>query len=1279
MAAPQRPGDKSPYHYQNSSNPRQTAPYSRPPVNAISPNVSTRPTLSGGSQPPLSSGTSGRPSRYNPSASGRPYTSVGGLSVKPRSGSRYNPEPGFTISGQSSGTGMLDSRRFSNGPHSSATSSRYNLQHSSGNPKPNHHGYYNPPYNRRRPSSVSDGYESGPHSYSARSKWRESFPNSNSLDYEGYNAGVSGNSTNISSSKALPSAYINRYHNNSQPFSSRYSHNKDERSYNESSSAYHNSDTRFADNQHSLGSSLINSVPQTTRKIEAKVASEHERIDLKKQKLSEDRMKYEKNLNDETTDNTRDDTRDDMPTVESIGLSDNEIDDNNSADAPGDFAKIKAGPVSNKLEEPPTIDEIQQQPPLTKPLLDQDKVTPAIKAESDAKENITPSNHLPLPEKQRPMTGYSKPLEDVGGCIFPMTEPEMKLWELKNRDRNQIIKCQRYLLKNPIISFKEYPFMSQNILIHEQAIKPVLLKSLSKLKNYERLRKLQLKKEFLDLDHKWVNSCQRLQEISKEVKKEEVAEKSADLQRAESERSREKEEQDQHNRAGSRRRNRADFVDDTEIESVLLQIDPDYKHHQFAARIPAMIIDPIQKLAVKFKDVNNLVTNKDAWATRVRKDGIDTFTPGEHEAFVEAYLLYPKKFGRISQYMGGLRKPEECVLHYYRTKKETNYKQLLIDKNKKRKINTGRKRKEKERERLSPEASLENNVQDLEVMAEKNEVNLTEAEKPVDETEYEEGDQSVDSRGAEVQFSENAVKSDFEETVPSISKAAIDLIEHDSQPGQETEPEIETRVDTAQLAVAVAQSATDVAGDTPPIDPEQDVKVNKRKIQEMEEVTNDLPNLQPIAPALVSEAKENSRMEDAQTSLNSEEIEKGQQSKKRSKHNDGFHKSSYWSVKETNLFPELLKEFGTQWALISEKLGTKSTTMVRNYFQRNADQMGWQSLVEGLNAGQSTEKNLEKETSATMVEAQHDVMPLQQIPSMPSQQIPSVSIFNQSNRDATTPTQVPTQTTSESFSQQSTPKGLPPPRLPSIQLHTDSVGAEKQTVVTQETTADQGSGPSVHFAPEVSATSIVHSINQSSGPSSATSSQTGIGSRRSSIKSLLNNDPTEFHNPPIRQPEAKELPSNSRNEISGANVIVQELQSLQYTSPPADGPFVTSSTRPAPKKPGFLSAILNAATSPASQAPQGPPRVSINKFPEPSTDLHSVQRPILPPVSAHSNISRASISANSSHTVPTRPPEFNFANDPLAALAAVASAPEALASLVPPDGGALHNSSSRQQ
>ncbi|KAA8571785.1 hypothetical protein EYC84_001754 [Monilinia fructicola] len=47
--------------------------------------------------------------------------------------------------------------------------------------------------------------------------------------------------------------------------------------------------------------------------------------------------------------------------------------------------------------------------------------------------------------------------------------------------------------------------------------------------------------------------------------------------------------------------------------------------------------------------------------------------------------------------------------------------------------------------------------------------------------------------------------------------------------------------------------------------------------------------------------------------------------------------SSYWSVPEVTDFPGLLRHFGTDWNAIAKHMGTKTHTMVKNYYQRSVD------------------------------------------------------------------------------------------------------------------------------------------------------------------------------------------------------------------------------------------------------------------------------------------------------------------------------------------------------
>ncbi|SCU96950.1 LADA_0H03642g1_1 [Lachancea dasiensis] len=1249
MTPTHRLGDKPPYHYQNNPNPRP-GPYHRPAHSTNAQGHSTaHPPMTGSAQSSYVPGSKPRQSRYNPNVPGRPHSSSSGSLTKPRSGSRYNPDNKVPFqSSTGRGLNVTDSRRFSNTSQPPTPSSRYNAQQPSIASKPGHHNYYSYPYSRRRPSSVADEYDSGSYNgYPARTKWRETYSGQHAVDYDGYTPISTANSSK------LPASSHTRFNGNSAPFPKRYSYNTNDRSYRDANNFYPtNNDLKVAENQHSLGSSLINSVPQTTRKIEAKVAIEHERIDLGRQKHANDQLKSHKKEEDSAPGET---TEHSAASGSVSGQTDftNDLDD-----------EINNSDVHTRKGNQAEVDhDMDQTEPLAKNfanLVDSTSDT-ILQPKPDLKEDRSLSSssvvehktHLQSQAKEVTMQGYSKPLKEMSSCLFPMLEAEMRLWELKNQHRNEIIKDQKYLLKRPITALHDYPFMSQNILIHEQAIKPVLLSSLRKIRGQEVLRKVQLKKKFLTLDHKWKNTCKNLEEISKEVKQEEINDNFNTKERVQSQK--EIEIQNQQSRSGSRRRNRADFVDDNEIESVLLQIDPDYKHHQLAAHIPAMIIDPIQRFGKKFKDVNNLVTDKDSWAERIKTDGVDTFTFEEHEAFVEAYLTYPKKFGKISQYLGGLRRPEECVLHYYRTKKDTNYKQLLIDKNKKRKISVGRRRKEKEREADYPKVTSEFGEKENDIRTQINDSVSGEGDikKALNETEDENVEQNKILKQEERKTNNFPTKPEPEEGEGQVSESSasqhrdgLDL----SRPVEVVPEKVPVVANRERDPVAIKEFLEEE-----PTTPVASENANKRKIQELEEVTSELPDFQPIAPAGGIELRENVEGEESAESPQLEENEKFQQSKKKAKQNEGVHKSSYWSVKETNLFPELLKEFGTQWVLISEKLGTKSTTMVRNYFQRNAEQMGWQSLVEGPNAALQIEKKNESTGNLISADPHHE--------GIPSQQAPSVSIFNSSNRPSSTPMQIPTLTTMDTFSQQATPKGLPPPRLPSIQLNPSSTASDPRTAPVSKNV------PSGHGDPDAGTSPSPRNIFHNH--------RTTAGGSRPSMKNILNDASSESIQQPASKVKGVELPPISTNDPPSTNVIVQELQPLNYTTPSSE--FSSRASLPVSNSrgSGFLSAILNVAPSPDSQTPPGPPKVAISRFPEPSLDLHSAKPPILPPVTMHSRNAGFSGTAAPSHTLLSRPAEFNFANDPLAALAAVASAPEALESLVPTDGHENNSSSTK--
>lgn len=77
-----------------------------------------------------------------------------------------------------------------------------------------------------------------------------------------------------------------------------------------------------------------------------------------------------------------------------------------------------------------------------------------------------------------------------------------------------------------------------------------------------------------------------------------------------------------------------------------------------------------------FKDTNNKVDPADALAVYGFYPPPDDFTEEEHKLFTDAFMAYPKKWGKIAEELPG-RTFAECISHYYMTKEEIKYKAKL--------------------------------------------------------------------------------------------------------------------------------------------------------------------------------------------------------------------------------------------------------------------------------------------------------------------------------------------------------------------------------------------------------------------------------------------------------------------------------------------------------------------------------------------------------------------------------------------------------------------------
>lgn len=857
--------------------------------------------------------------------------------------------------------------------------------------------------------------------------------------------------------------------------------------------------------------------------------------------------------------------------------------------------------------------------------------------------------------------GYSTPLVPIDGCIFPMNKSETRLWELRNQRRENIISNQKYLLKKPIKSINEYPFVKENILIYQQALKPLLTSAISKTKRYEYAHKFQLKKEFMGLQDKWKEECIVLDNISNELRAEELEQK-RELEKEQQEKLQsEKELLEEQKRASgsSRRRNRADFVDDTEIESVLLQIDPDYKHHQTAAKIPAMIINPIEKYSIKFKDTNNLVTDKDKWSSRILTDGIDTFTEVEHELFVDSYLTYPKRFGKISNQMGGLRTPEDCVLHYYRTKGTVDYKKLIMEKNKKRKSGAVKKNRKK-KDKIN-ENGLENtSIADYDATDATETLEPEVFEKPGIDQENEEIKQDI------------LVEEELDEETESLNPSLDENLKNNKSketeatceiPATATNPELEH---TSNLPEPHEQKEESMF-DEIVVEQSMEPMVSVQHI-EIQENVQQRPELAPIVSSkrLISETEiknesqlvgiqlvhtaENEYAPDFDHFNYSDKQDHNDPNQRKKVKHQPDHKSSYWSVKEANLFPDLLKEHGSQWSLISGALGTKSTTMVRNYYQRNAAQLGWKLLVEDADSKRNATSSGSVQQSQILIQAGQTQQPIIVQNGIPIQQKPALGFFSLQEGSDTRNRTGNINSSAQPFSAevgnkdlfpsvQSPAMALPPPRLPSIQLGRPSIFDRSSAPGSRAVSSSDSSESQPSSGPTSVQPHIPIPQHNNIAPSA--------GARISDILNSTSLEPSmnkTIELPPIQPHPNHVIVQEPQLQISAP---ISSITSLLNSGLGATSPYQplimknTQSTRHVPSSMRMDSNMANLSTTAPIISPDQSSSYQVQQqLPIPHTSFGSYQQ---------------------SQTIPS----FNFSTDPLAALAAIASAPETMASFLP--------------
>ncbi|KAK7202532.1 hypothetical protein BZA70DRAFT_292046 [Myxozyma melibiosi] len=243
----------------------------------------------------------------------------------------------------------------------------------------------------------------------------------------------------------------------------------------------------------------------------------------------------------------------------------------------------------------------------------------------------------------------------------------------------------KYLANPPLKLLTEYRFYAPNIRSFNK-LRPTITSVIQGKRKREHELGRQLQQEYKVLYDAWIASCRALDaEIAAASSSSKG--KSRDSSSAAGQPSSEPAHDEEDEESGVFRRARRSVGDAVRSEAEFMevlaslereeQLDPKNRAKLTSARIPNMILDEHDRKRL-YVDTNNIVKDPNIPLERLVVDGVDVFTEEEHRLFCEGYKLHPKQFGFIARHMGYTRTFEECVLHYYRTKKEVDYKSMAI-------------------------------------------------------------------------------------------------------------------------------------------------------------------------------------------------------------------------------------------------------------------------------------------------------------------------------------------------------------------------------------------------------------------------------------------------------------------------------------------------------------------------------------------------------------------------------------------------------------------------
>lgn len=530
-----------------------------------------------------------------------------------------------------------------------------------------------------------------------------------------------------------------------------------------------------------------------------------------------------------------------------------------------------------------------------------------------------------------------------------------------------------FLRPGPPMKPSDYDFFRTNIEEHEH-IRELIIAHISEERKAAYEKETSLKRKFKELFEPWYEKCQDMDKDATRKKKgtSEPAEMGASpvLTTVVA-------PETVGRRAG--RNAPSDVVrSEAEMEQVLKglaeeeqQKAADTKAKDQNAReavVPDMIMDPSEMLI--FKDTNRLLrTDEEILAVFQFDVPADNWDEMEQKLFCERYAQSPKQWGKIAQGIEG-RDFKACILHYYMTKKTCNYKELVRGPGK-RGARKG-KRKQASNQRAGRSALIAD-------LGRRGGVGTGEDDEGADSEDVTPAAITETGRpkraaapvfGGDTSNSNNSNNTDAE-TI-GINGGSAKRGGRDSKGGDDDGEKTEKgtkrprggnnagrgggqkRVKTPANTAIQPSTPVPIPPVLAPV-PEKIEKKEDKKKEDFREREFDAAGILPAnieilpepmvvedkKPVIVQQLNLQAQIATEQSptpiqqlpALSTTPVPLPQPSTPTPKKEKGSEKpvaqtSSYWSVPEQSDFPQLLASFGTNWAMISQRLASKTTVMV---------------------------------------------------------------------------------------------------------------------------------------------------------------------------------------------------------------------------------------------------------------------------------------------------------------------------------------------------------------